>query len=126
VFFGGRVNEGVSDGAGYIINPTNGSSFTWTILQTQQVASSRLRAQEQGRWLLQIAPTGFSGFVDPDGRVYDRTQISEATIIDRTIPVRTGRTLYSRLGNVVYIALLIAGAVLITRRGRRAFPRGAS
>ena len=126
VFFGGRVNEGVSDGAGYIINPTNGSSFTWTILQTQQVASSRLRAQEQGRWLLQIAPTGFSGFVDPDGRVHDRTQISEATIIDRTIPVRTGRTLYSRLGNVVYIALLIAGAVLITRRGRRAFPRGAS
>jgi apolipoprotein N-acyltransferase len=126
VFFGGRVNEGVVDGAGYIINPTNGSSYTWTILQTQQVASSQLRAQEQGRWLLQISPTGFSGFVDPDGRVHDRTQISEATIIDRTIPVRTGRTLYSRLGNVVYIALLIAGAVLITRRGRRAFPRGAS
>jgi apolipoprotein N-acyltransferase len=126
VFFGGRVNEGIVDGAGYIINPTNGSSYTWTILQTQQVASSRLRAQEQGRWLLQISPTGFSAFVDPDGRVHDRTQISEAAIIDRTIPIRSGRTLYSRAGNAVYIALLIAGAILIARRSRRAFPRGAS
>jgi apolipoprotein N-acyltransferase len=126
VFFGGRVNEGIADGAGFIVNPTNGSSYTWTILQTQQVASSRLRAQEQGRWLLQISPTGFSGFVDPDGRVYDRTQVSEAAIIDRTFPVRTGRTVYSWLGNEVYIALLIAGAFLIARRGYRAFPRGAS
>jgi apolipoprotein N-acyltransferase len=126
VFFGGRVNEGVSDGAGYIINPTNGSSYTWTILQTQQVASSRLRAQEQGRWLLQISPTGFSGFVGPDGHMYDRTKVSEAAIIDRTIPVRTGRTLYSYLGNGVYIALLIAAAFLIARRSYRAFPQGAS
>lgn len=126
VFFGGRVNEGISDGAGYIINPTNGSSYTWTILQTQQVASSRLRAQEQGRWLLQISPTGFSGFVGPDGHLYDRTKVSEAAIIDHTIPVRTGRTLYSYLGNGVYIALLVAAAFLIARRSYRAFPWGAS
>jgi len=126
VFFGGRVNEGVSDGAGFILNPTNGSSYTWTILQTQQLASSQLRAQEQGRWLLQISPTGFSGFVGPDGHVYERTKISEAATIDLRIPVRTGRTLYSLLGNGVYIALLIAGAFLIVRRGYRAFPQGAS
>ena len=126
VFFGGRVNEGISDGAGYIINPTNGSSYTWTILQTQQVASSRLRAQEQGRWLLQISPTGFSGFVGPDGHLYDRTKVSEAAIIDHTIPVRTGRTLYSYLGNGVYIALLVAAVFLIARRSYRAFPWGAS
>lgn len=126
VFFGGRVNEGVSDGAGFIINPTNGSSYTWTILQTQQVASSRLRAQEQGRWLLQISPTGFSGFVDPDGHLYERTRISEAATIDLTIPVRTGQTLYSLMGNGVYIALLIAGAFLIVRRGYRAFPKAGS
>ncbi|NBU39170.1 MAG: hypothetical protein EBS32_13210, partial [Actinobacteria bacterium] len=32
VFFGGRVNEGVADGGRVIVNPTNGSSYTWTIL----------------------------------------------------------------------------------------------
>ena len=37
VFFGGRANEGVEHGGEFIINPTNGSSYTWTVLQCQQV-----------------------------------------------------------------------------------------
>ena len=45
VFFAGRARDGVDHGGQVIINPTNGSSYTWTVLQTQQVASSRLRAQ---------------------------------------------------------------------------------
>ena len=40
VFFGGRANEGVEHGGTFILNPTNGSSYTWTVLQSQQVASS--------------------------------------------------------------------------------------
>ena len=48
VFFGGRAREGVREGAGLILNPTNGASYTGTIVQTQQVASSRLRAIETG------------------------------------------------------------------------------
>ena len=126
VFFGGRVNEGVVDGAGYIINPTNGSSYTWTILQTQQIASSQLRAREQGRWVVQVSPTGFSAFISPEGRVHDRTGVSEAAAIDHTFSVRKGRTPYSRLGNGVYIALLIAAFLLLARQRARAFPRGAS
>ena len=55
-------------GGEVIINPTNGASYTGTILQTQQVASSRLRAIETGRWVVQAAPTGFSEFVTPRRR----------------------------------------------------------
>ena len=126
VFFGGRVNEGVVDGATFIINPTNGSSYTWTILQTQQVASSQLRAREQGRWLVQAAPTGFSAFVDPSGSVHERTSISEPAVIERTISLRTGRTPYSRLGNAFYIGLLLVWALALLQRRYRAIPRGAS
>ena len=68
VFFGGRANEGVVHGGTMILNPTNGSSYTWTVLQSQQIASSRLRAVEQGRWVAQAAPTGFSAFVDAGRR----------------------------------------------------------
>lgn len=119
IFFGGRVNEGVVDGAGYIINPTNGSSYTGTILQTQQVASSRLRAREQGRWVVQVSPTGFSAFVSPDGRVLDRVGVGEQQVVEREIELRTGRTPYSRLGNAPYIWALLAGLVwLINRRTR--------
>ena len=60
IFFGDRVREGVEDGAEVVLNPTNGSSFTGTLVQTQQVAASRMRAIESDRWLLQVAPTGFS------------------------------------------------------------------
>ena len=58
VFFGGRAREGVKHGGEVLLNPTNGASYTGTIVQTQQVASSRLRAIETGRWLVQAAPTG--------------------------------------------------------------------
>ncbi|MGH9231163.1 MAG: apolipoprotein N-acyltransferase, partial [Acidimicrobiales bacterium] len=60
IFFGDRVREGVDNGAEIVINPTNGSSFTGTLVQTQQVATSRMRAIENDRWVLQVAPTGFS------------------------------------------------------------------
>lgn len=119
IFFGGRVNEGVVDGAGYIINPTNGSSYTWTILQTQQIASSKLRAREQGRWLVQVSPTGFSAFVSPNGEVFDRTGITTQHVVERTIEVRGGRTLYSHLGNGPYIwGLLVALGWLVNKRTR--------
>lgn len=119
VFFGGRVNEGVSDGATFIVNPTNGSSYTWTILQTQQLASSKLRAREQGRWLVQVSPTGFSAFVSPTGQVFKKTGVSQQGIVDHTISLREGRTLYSQLGNAPYIwALLFALAVLLQKRSR--------
>ena len=119
IFFGGRVNEGVADGATFIINPTNGSSYTWTILQTQQIAASRLRALEQGRDVVQISPTGFSAFIDSSGVVHERTSISEQKVVERSIQLRSGRTLYSRMGNAVYIwALLIAFAWLARRRAR--------
>ena len=126
VFFGGRVNEGVEAGGGYVLNPTNGSSYTGTILQTQQLASSRLRAREQGRWVAQVSPTGFSAFVDPEGRVHQRTDITAASVIEHVITVRTGRTPYSRLGNAVYIGALLLALAGLSRRRSRAFPQAAS
>jgi len=107
VFFGGRAREGVKAGGGYIVNPTNGSSYTWTILQSQQVASSRLRAIETGRWVVQVAPTGFSAFVDPTGHVHDRTAVSEQKVITHEIDVRRGRTIYVNTGDGPWIVALV-------------------
>ncbi len=126
VFFGGRVNEGVTDGAGIIVNPTNGSSYTWTILQTQQLASTKLRAREQGRWVVQSSPTGFSAFVAPTGGAFDVVGIGEQAVIEATIPVRDGRTLYSRLGNAPYIWALLAVAALMAARSRGLIARPSS
>ena len=108
VFFSGRANEGVEAGGSMLVNPTNGSSYTGTILQTQQIASSRLRAIENGRWLVQVSPTGFSAFISPTGEVFDRTGVSEQRVLERTINLRSGRTLYSNLGDLPFIVVMVA------------------
>jgi apolipoprotein N-acyltransferase len=129
VFFGNRAADGVDHGGTFILNPTNGSSYTGTILQTQQVASSRLRAIENGRWVVQVSPTGFSAFVSADGEVFDRTAVSEQKVITRTIPLKSGRTWYSKLGDtpfVLVMVLVLLGSWIVPGRAwlerRRATP----
>jgi apolipoprotein N-acyltransferase len=107
VFFGGRAREAVKHGGSVLLNPTNGASYTGTIVQTQQVASSRLRAVETGRWLVQAAPTGFSEFVTPEGTVIDRTAVSEQAVIRHTVELRDGRTWYVTVGDRPWIVLLV-------------------
>ena len=119
VFFAGRANEGIERGATLLVNPTNGSSYTGTILQTQQIASSRLRALETGRWLVQVSPTGFSAFVSPSGQVFDRTGVSEQHVITREVQLRSGRTIYSYIGDMPIILLMIASLLALLIVGRR-------
>jgi apolipoprotein N-acyltransferase len=122
IFFGGRVNEGVEMGGSIIINPTNGSSYRGTILQTQQLASSRLRAIEMGRWVAQVSPTGFSAFVTNTGRLIERTKIGDDAVIIADVPLRDGRTWYSQLGDAPVIIVLLLGFALGVSRatsGRR-------
>lgn len=123
VFFGGRAREGVREGGQAIVNPTNGASYTGTIVQTQQVASSRLRSIENGRWTVQAAPTGFTAVIDEDGRVLERSAISERTILDVDVELRDGFTWYTNLGDapLIIAALAIYGlALTLTLRRRRA------
>lgn len=121
VFFGHRARAAVRAGGELLYNPTNGSTYTGTFVQTQQVASSRLRAIETGRWEVQVAPTGFSAFVSPTGVVHQRTGTSEQAVeIRRGVPLRTGQTWYVRYGDAparaVAVALLAAGWIVDRRR----------
>jgi len=56
--------------------------------------------------VVQVAPTGFSAFVDPRGGVHSRTNVSESRVITRDIDLRSGKTLYVRLGDKPWIAVL--------------------
>jgi apolipoprotein N-acyltransferase len=120
IFFDSRGRAAIRDGGEILVNPTNGSSYWLTILQSQQVASSQLRAQETGRWVLQAAPTGFSAIVDHDGNVLERTGISEQRVMYATVERRDGLTLATRFGAVpMLIAALAAFALLRWRSSRQ-------
>lgn len=129
VFFSTRGRDAIGHGGDVLLNPTNGSSYWLTQVQSQQVASSRLRALENDRWVLQAAPTGFSAIVTPDGRVVDRTGVSEQRVLQDTITRRQGETLATRVGDLpvllVALALMLA-AHLLDRRSRRAGANGAA
>ena len=79
-------------------------------MQSQQVASSRLRAIETGRWVLQVAPTGFSAVVNPDGEVLARTGVSEQATLIADVATRSGETWALRVGPWPVLALAAAAA----------------
>ena len=119
IFFANRSRDAVRNGGQLLVNPTNGSSYWLTIVQTQQIASSRLRALETGRWVLQAAPTGFSALVTPSGRVVDRTAVSEQRVVQGAVELRGGKTIAVRVGDwpMIFIGYaLVAAAQLLRRR----------
>ncbi|HBU01056.1 hypothetical protein GM51_13730 [freshwater metagenome] len=111
IFFTNRGRDGVLHGGQILLNPTNGSSYWLTQVQTQQVASSQLRAIETGRWVLQAAPTGFSAIVNPSGNVLERTSISEQAVLQQDVMLRSGDTIATVIGPMPVIwlsAILLA------------------
>lgn len=119
IFFGERARDAIGSGGQVLLNPTNGASYEGTQVQTQQVANSRMRAVETGRWVLQAAPTGFTAVVTPAGEVLQRTGVSERAILYDTIELRDGETLYVRWGDLPALAfavLSLAAGWLADRR----------
>jgi apolipoprotein N-acyltransferase len=120
IFFSRRVREGVRDGGQVVLNPTNGSSYWLTQIQSQQLATSALRAAESGRWVLQAAPTGFSAVFDQDGSVLQQTAISEQAVLYADVPRLTGTTPAQALGDLPALVAAAAALLLVGRpRWRR-------
>ena len=118
-FFPRRVREAIDNDAQIVLNPTNGSSYWLTQVQTQQIASSSLRAVESGRWLLQSAPTGFSAIIDQRGKVHRRSGVGEAKVLQQQVELRDGTTLAMFWGEVPALALSAAAIAAAWRPGRR-------
>ncbi len=127
-FFSRRARDAVNHGAQILTNPTNGSSFWLTQVHTQQVASNQLRAIENDRWLLMVAPTGLSATIKPDGTVAERSNIGERRVLFAHAEMRTGRTLSAVVGPwpaVIYGVVAVATGIFLTIRDstRRRLPQ---
>jgi apolipoprotein N-acyltransferase len=122
IFFGRRVREGVRGGGQIVVNPTNGASYWLTQVQTQQLATSALRAVESGRWLVQAAPTGFTAIIGPDGRIRQRTKISEQAVLYANVPRLSATLPAQALGDLPALVLAVgtlAGVAVYSARRRR-------
>ncbi len=110
VFFADRGRSAVAAGARLLIVPTNTSSYSSGQLPAQEIAASRLRAVEEGRDLVQAAPTGYSAVIDNRGSVVRRGPLGSRAVLVASVEPRVGRTLYSRWGDV---PVVVAGGVLL-------------
>jgi apolipoprotein N-acyltransferase len=116
VFFPERGWLPTRAGAQLLIVPTNTSSYATSQVPCQEVAAARLQAITEGRNLLQAAPTGFSSVIDNDGRVLERTSLGIRQVLVSDVSLRTGWTLYARLGDLPVLgaagALVLGGWVI--------------
>ncbi len=112
VFYASRSHESVRDGAQLLIVPTNTSSYGSAQVPTQEVAADRIQAVETGRDLVQVAPTGYSTVVTPQGTVLQRSVLSRRQVLSATVPLRRGFTPYDHWGDLP-VLLLALGALLV-------------
>jgi apolipoprotein N-acyltransferase len=112
VFFPDRGRSGVRAGGQLIIVPTNTSSYSSDQAPAQEVAASRLQAVEEGRDLVQVAPTGYSAIIDNRGRVLAQTPLSVSAVLRATVPLRVGKTLYNLAGNAPSLLLALLSVLV--------------
>jgi apolipoprotein N-acyltransferase len=122
VFYADRGRSSVRAGAQLLIVPTNTSSYSTAQVPTQEIAASEVQAVQQGRDLLQAAPTGYSAAITHRGVLLDRSVLGVRQIVTVTLDRRDGTTLYVRFGDLPVLLLagaaLIAGWMVAGRRGR--------
>jgi apolipoprotein N-acyltransferase len=132
VFYADRGRAAVRSGAQLLIVPTNTSSYATAQVPTQEVAASEVQAVQQGRDLLQAAPTGYSAAITHRGRLLQRSVLGAAQVVEARLSLRAGWTAYVRYGDLPPLGLaglaLLAGWVVAGRRGparahRRSRPR---
>jgi apolipoprotein N-acyltransferase len=119
VFFADRGRAAARAGGELLLVPTNASSYTTSQVPAQELAAARLRAVETGRWVVQAAPTGYSGVVDPGGRVVHRGPLGTRAVLDAAVRLRRGSTLAVRLGDLPVAAVALVALVGAWPAGRR-------
>jgi apolipoprotein N-acyltransferase len=110
------VREFAAGGAQLLVNITNDGWYGRTSAPYQHFAMAKFRAVENERFLVRAANTGITAVVDSHGRVLERTELFERTVLVREVPLLAGSTFYTRHGDLFAWACLGA-AVALTAAG---------
>jgi apolipoprotein N-acyltransferase len=110
-----------------LVNVTNDAWFGHSSARHQHLQIARMRALEEGRYMVRAANDGISAVIGPHGEVIARAQEFKPVALVSSIVPYVGRTPYARVGNglVVSLCLLALAYGLWVRndRGPRR-PRG--
>lgn len=112
--YGELIGKFVKNGANVLCVITNDSWWDDSPGHRQHFEMARLRAIETRRYVLRAANGGFSGVIDPLGKVLEKTNYNERTAIKTTVRAQSGETFYVKHGDyLAKIAVLLAFCGLI-------------
>lgn len=108
--------EFAKKGAQFLVNITNDAWFGDTSCPEQHLMLSAFRAVENRVWLVRVANTGISAFVDPVGRIVQRTALLEQAVRVCRIDRMEGSSFYGKWGDWLPVSFLIFLGLLTTSR----------
>jgi apolipoprotein N-acyltransferase len=120
IVYPGLVRSAVLAGSQLITTITNDAWYGHSSAPYQHFLQASMRSIEEGRYLARSANTGISGFVDPYGRVLQRSAIFERTVMVGDVRMLDSRTVYGRIGDLcAYVCAALTVAALLAGIGRR-------
>ena len=120
VIFASLMRRFVNRGSELLTTITNDAWYGASSAPYQHWDQAAMRSIEGGRYLARAANTGISGFVDPYGRVIEKTPLFTQALLVADLRFITAQTIYSRIGDAVAWASLAisVAALLATARVR--------
>ena len=108
--FGSLVARRIGVGGRLLVVLTNTSTWRHSWASAQHVAMSQVRAVESGVFVAHGALTGISAFVDPSGRVIERSELWEPDVMVQRVRFASGASFYARTGDWFALASLLDAA----------------
>ena len=117
--FGDISRKWVDAGANLLVNMTNDAWYGKTSAPYQTLAMTKLRAVETRRSIVRSANTGFSGFIDPLGRLQNVSPLFLPWNATEQVTLMEERTLFVRGGYLfgpACLALICLGVIFAPKR----------
>jgi apolipoprotein N-acyltransferase len=120
VIYSSLMRAFVTRGSELLTTITNDAWYGRSSAAYQHWQQASLRAVEEGRYLARAANTGISGFVDPYGRVLQRSELFRTAVMTEDLRFIDARTIYSRIGDLVgWLSVALTAAALVAARRAR-------
>jgi apolipoprotein N-acyltransferase len=104
---------------GWLVNITDDSWFGPWAGPRQHFLIARVRAIEEGLPIARAANTGISAIIDPLGRVQAALAMNRMNVLDGALPQALPAPPYARIGDLVFLSLLVIAAFASVALNRR-------
>ncbi len=101
-----------------ILTVSNDTWFGRSIAPDQHLQIARMRALENGRWVIRATNNGLTAFIRPDGSLASVAKVDERTSLRHQVDMMNGQTPWQRFGVwPLAIALVVMGLFAARRPG---------